>query len=255
MAESWDYYSCLVDDLPSYIFVDLRLEPETPDVQRPWLLRVSLKLQFAAELGESHELEEETLQAIDDRLCDALHFDHDARYVGMMLCDAHREYFFYAPDPTGLEATVEELMLDSPMYEYRTTLIRDRQWKTYSELLFPSDMDLQLIRCRRRMDEMLRRGMHAAELRELKHSLTFPTDAARCRFVKKIREVGLKVQALYELPQEAPELPCKLNLVRSDRFEPRRLEAVVSTLFRSAEECGGDYEGWQPVDDVELQAG
>src|SRR5262245_21095072 len=119
MSADWEFYICPVDDRPALVFVDLGLCDEVPDPERPWLLRVTVKMLIVRDDGLGDQEETEALYAIEDGLFEALARGLGARYVGRITSQGNRDLFYYSNSDEGFTDAADTIMAGFSKYEYQ----------------------------------------------------------------------------------------------------------------------------------------
>ena len=222
MAEEWDFYLTTVDDHPASIFVDLGQAETAPEVQRPCLLRVSVKMQVAREDGLSDDEETETLYAIEDELFAGISRGLRARYVGRITSQGNRDYFYYGQSAEGFAAAVARAFAGFPVYEFACADAPDPEWDIYFDLLHPGALDMQTIQNRRVVDRLTSSGDDLSQPRDVDHWLYFPSEHSRDQFAAQVEGEGFRVEPFAAEKPDA-EFGFGLHLTRNDRPRGHRV--------------------------------
>lgn len=245
MAENWDVYLCSVDDQPAIIYLDLGQLETAPEVKRPWLLRVTIPLRHPEDDGMSGESEADLLYEIEDELFECVAKGLKARYVGRVTTQGRRDFFFYARSAEGFEEAVTQALAEFPDYSFELEDRDDSEWDVYTNLLYPSDLDLQGIETRQVLESMEQNGIDLTVPRTVEHLVSFPSHEARTAFVEQVQPEGFECEEA-ELDDEiGMEFPYGLRIKRQDRLELQTFDPLVADLFIRADDCGGSYDGWE----------
>lgn len=244
MAEDWDVYVCQIDDQPAAVFVDLGRAESAPEPKRPWLLRVQVPLRIPRPDGLSDQDETETLYEVEDELFAAVAQGLRACYVGRVTSQGRRELFYYGHSAEGFEPAVARAAARFPQYEITSRAQEDRDWDVYTDLLYPSDLDMQSIQNRRVVDHLTAEGDNLAQPREIVHWLYFPSEHSREQLIQQVENDGFATE-LFQTEKPDDEFAYGLRLVRNDRAELDFLDPLVSDLFLRAQSAGGEYDGWE----------
>jgi uncharacterized protein (TIGR01619 family) len=243
MNEDWDFYLSTVDDHPASVFVDLKQIETAPDESRPWLLRVSVPMKSPRDDGLTDREEADLLDAIEDELFAAVARILRARYIGRITTQGAREHFYYGSSAAGFAEGVAKAMLRFPQNEAACRDQADPQWETYSNLLFPSDLDLQSIHNRRLVNQLTENGDDLSQPRDIDHWLYFPSEESRDQFLVQIAGNGFRAESFLDKETDVP-FRFGVRLIRSDRVELETIDGIVTDLLLRAENSGGAYDGW-----------
>lgn len=244
MAEDWDFYVATVDDHPASLFVDLGQIEQAPDVDRSWLLRVALPLRNPRGDGLSDPEETDVLYAIEDRLFAELGKGLRARYVGRVTTQGRREHFYYATSADGFEEAATRALAEYPLYAASCRAAHDPDWTTYSNVLFPGDLEMQSIQTRRVVLQLSEHGDDLSQPREIDHWVLFPSEEARDHFL--IQVAGNRFRAVSSLSDDpSDKFRYVVRLTRTDRVELETIDGLVTDLFLRAQSCEGEYDGWE----------
>lgn len=244
MAEDWDVYVCQIDDQPAAVFVDLGRAQAAPEPKRPWLLRVQIPLLTPRPDGLSDQEETEALYELEDELFAAVAQGLRACYVGRITSQGRREMFYYGKSAEGFEPAVQKAAARFPQYEITSRAQEDRDWDVYSDLLYPSDLDMQSIQNRRVVDRLAESGDDLSQSREIAHWLYFPSEHARNQLIEQVEGEGFAAET-FQTEKPDDEFAFGLRLVRNDHAALDFLDPLVADLFLRAQNCGGEYDGWE----------
>mgnify|MGYP001432396449 CR=1 FL=1 len=148
MSDRWDFYMCMVDGVLSSIFVDLGLRDAVPQPERPFCLRVGLRLLRDHPRGLSHADEVPALDALEESLVEVVADRLDGVYEARITGGGGRRFYFHVgrDDPEALEACVAHVRTSAPDYPVETDIHRDPGWRVYLDFLYPNRLGFQFIR-------------------------------------------------------------------------------------------------------------
>jgi hypothetical protein len=246
VKHQWDFYRCLVNDASASIFLDLTLQADAPQPERPHLLSVWVYMLNPRLDGLSNSNEETQLFEIEDRLAAVLADRAGALYVGRITTSGRREYYYYATAATGFEAAVSEGMSVFPAYRHDCDEQDDAQWLQYLELLYPPPREMQRIRDRWVVETLEENEDLLHVPREVDHYLYFPSEQSRQVFVAQANGAGFAVKDTIP-PDAATERPNRfgLRIVRSHPVDLKTVDSLVTELIDRAVAVGGEYDGWE----------
>jgi hypothetical protein len=241
--DEWDFYPCRVDDAPASIFLNLRFENVSPERRPDTLYWLRIEMLDKDEHGMGSASEAEVLYPVEDQLTEGAR----ARgfvYVGRLRTDGLWKLTFYGPNDRldVLRALAKDVGgLDGR--EVETGSKADPGWDYYREFLLPDAERRQWMQDRRLVDLLQENGDPLQVPRRVDHWLYFPNADARKSFVNDAAREGFAIEQLIDEPTN--EYSCGARVHRVDSVELEDIHKVVMTLYRSAEEHDGCYDGWE----------
>jgi len=255
MTDQWDFYFCTVNDSLASIFLNMGLREQAPLPAKPWLLWVWIYFRSPREDGLSNSDEAPTLHQIENALASALSETCGAILGGRITTEGRREFYFYGETCDGFEITAKNCLAAFPEYRFDLQSEQDPEWKQYFDALYPSPRDMQRMANRDVLDALERNGDVHTIVREVDHTLDFPSETARKRFCNQVLEQG------YRLTQESEfegERGFRMTVSRDHSVDQDTIDEIVLNLMELAEQFGGEYDGWgttamTEVDSTQLQ--
>lgn len=242
--EDWDFYFSNVDDIISSFYIDLGLSKVAPLTDKPNLVWVSVNMNNPREDGLSSNEEFDTLLAIEDRLQEFIINNHNSTYAGRLTTDGRRDFYFYMGDTTLFDKTISESMVAFPNYTFDFGIKEDNQWEQYFNFMYPNPRQIQSIQNRRVIDNLEKNGDPLTKARAVDHWIYFKTDSDRTEFLKKIEPLKFDIVSGDEKTSFG-DFPYKLHISRIDKVDLDSVDNYVLDLWEFANECNGDYDGWE----------
>jgi uncharacterized protein (TIGR01619 family) len=242
--EDWDFYFSNVDDIIGSFYIDLGLVKVAPLDDKPNLVWVSVNMKNPREDGLSSNEEFDTLSDIEDRLREFILNKHKSTYVGRLTTDGRRDFYFYMGDTTLYDKTISESMVAFPTYTFDFGIKEDRQWEQYLNFIYPNPRQFQSIQNRRVVDNLEKNGDPLTKARQVDHWIYFKTDGDRTNFLKKIEPLKFDIVSSDEKTSFG-DFPYKLHISRVDNVDHDSVDNYVLELWEFANECNGDYDGWE----------
>lgn len=242
--EDWDFYFSNVDDIIGSFYLDLGLAKVAPLVDKSNLVWISVNMNNPREDGLSSNEEFDTLSAIEDRLQEFINGKHNSIYVGRLTTDGRRDFYFYMGDTTLHDKTISESMVAFPTYTFDFGIKEDRQWEQYLNFIYPNPRQFQSIQNRRVVDNLEKNGDPLTKARQVDHWIYFKTDGDRNDFLKKIEPLKFDIVSGDEKTSFG-DFPYKLHIFRVDNVDLDSVDDYVLELWEFANECNGDYDGWE----------
>jgi hypothetical protein len=110
MAENWQFYFSYRDGKIASTAVNLALWDVAPDLTRPYLLGIRVKMKNPNERGLSSLSEGSVFDGIDAHLSSALKERFNAIVVGNVTTDGRWEFYYYATSNNEFPAFALEIM-------------------------------------------------------------------------------------------------------------------------------------------------
>ncbi|HRG16517.1 MAG TPA: DUF695 domain-containing protein [Pseudomonadota bacterium] len=242
MSKDWVVYACAVEGRPATVYLDMAIAEDAPLERLPVAAWVQLRMQQPREDGLSSDDELDVLKAIEEALVAGL-TDKSTAYVGCITTNGRRDFHFYTAAAAGWKERVSSALRAFPTHAFTCASRPDREWDIYFDRLSPSDEDRERIQNRRICDALQRSGERFAVARPIEHSAYFPSDAARAQFVDRVTPMGCRVVEMLE-PEELGE-QFGVRVAALGIPSHAQIDALVLPLFHAANECGGEYDGWE----------
>ena len=242
--EDWGFYFSNVDDIIGSFYIDLGLVKVAPLVDKPNLVWFSVNMNNPREDGLSSNEEFETLSAIEDRLQEFINSKHNSIYAGRLTTDGRRDFYFYMGDTTLYDKSISESMVAYPSYTFDFGIKEDRLWESYLNFMYPNPRQFQSIQNRRVIDNLEKNGDPLTKARPVDHWIYFKTESDRADFLEKIKPLKFDIVSGDEKTSFG-DFPYKLHISRIDKVDLDSVDDYVLDLWEFANECNGDYDGWE----------
>ncbi len=242
--EEWDFYLSNVESVIGSFYIDLGLITIAPINDKPNLVWISLKMNYPGEDGLSSNEEFDKLVEIEDRLKEFISVKHNSIYAGRLTNNNHRDYFFYFEDTTIYDKTISEALVAFPSYRYEFGTKEEQNWETYLDFLYPDPRQFQSIQNRRVIENLEENGDLLTKERQVDHWIYFETQNDRAQFLTKIKGDGFQI-VNQDFEIESSDFPYSLQIARVDKVDIDSIDDCVLNLWELAEECNGNYDGWE----------
>jgi uncharacterized protein (TIGR01619 family) len=245
MTDRWDFFFASIDGDIASIFVNLSLEDEAPVARHTNLVVVRLTMREPRDDGLSSDDEYAALSIIDETLYGQVCEKANAIYAGRVTYAGLRDFYYYAVNADAAGKAVVKAMHEIPDYKYEILSQTDADWTTFKSFLLPSPRDRQRMGNRNAADQLRESGDPLTEAREIDHWAYFPSPAARDAFVSKAQAIGYNLRAASEPDSATDGNAYGAQIFRSDVPGNELFDAITAELAKLAQECGGDYDGWE----------
>ena len=242
MSKDWEWYSGEVDGRPASVFLDMAIAEDAPLAHLPVAAWVQLPLLRPRDDGLPDNEEGEALDAIEAALAAALVAKSTA-YVGRLATNGRCDFHFYTGAASGWKERVRLALQGFPGYAFTCGSRPDREWDIYFDRLSPTEEDLMRIQNRRLCDALQRSGERFEQARPIEHSAYFPDASARARFVDRATQAGCRVIEMLEPEARGEQFGVRVSAIGIPSHQS--IDALTLPLFRAADDCGGEYDGWE----------
>lgn len=231
-----EFYELLDDEnVPYRCDVELDLIEEAPQEERPLLLWLFLKADSVTE----------SLESFTEDLKSMLSSNLDAVFAGRVMKDGWAEFYFYAPQAKRFENVSSEVMTRHGGYVYERGSSRDSKWEMYTDNLYPDAYGLLSIQNRHTVSALVEAGDNLSIPREVEHYLFFQTKSSMERAVAQLASHGFEVKEYVN--DDESDYGYGVVLVKSEPITPEIVEETTTSLYESAIQEHGHYEGWSTV--------
>ncbi len=231
-----EFYELLDDEnIPYRCDVELDLIGEAPQEERPSLLWLFVK---------ADSLDERLVQFTDD-LKATLESSMDAVFVARVIKEGWAEFYFYAPQSKRFENLSSEAMNRHGGYAYERGSSRDSKWEMYIDNLFPDPYGLLSIQNRHTIRALLEAGDDLGIAREVEHYLFFQTKSAMDRAVSQLASHAFEVKEY--VTDDENDYAYGVVLIKTEPITPETVDETTTSLYESAMQEHGHYEGWSTV--------
>lgn len=231
-----EFYELLDDEnVPYRCDVELDLLEEAAQEERPWLLWLFVKADSVTD----------ALESFTKDLTTTLSSSVDAVFAGRVMKEGWAEYYFYAPQSKRFENISSEVMNRHGGYVYERGSSRDSKWEMYSDNLYPDAYGLLSIQNRHTISALVDAGDDLTLPREIEHYLFFQTKSSMERAVAQLASHGFAVKEY--VSDEESDYAYGVVLVKSEPITPEVVEETTTSLYESAIQEHGNYEGWSTV--------
>ncbi|WP_299986884.1 DUF695 domain-containing protein [uncultured Pontibacter sp.] len=241
----WEVYFCDINDRPACVSVDLAFEnlAPIPEQHRAFELVVALQ-QPDADGFPADEAEWEQLEAIEEALVEAFQNSLQAAFVGKLLHDGKRSFYFYSGQEALPEVIATNVMQQFPNYTFAANNLLDSDWGLYLDFLFPEPADMQSIRNSRILRMMEEQGDEHHIPRSVSHFVSFATEEDRTAFKSESEGAGYTLVQEGENQNES-DVPFSIIIAKVQGVTEEEIHTTTLGLWQLAEAFNGVYGGWQ----------
>lgn len=243
VPDEWDFYFCRVDDRAASIFLNFWFRGEGPIKSADSLYWCQIEILEPGEHGMGEGNDAKALQDIEDAIAENAQkagFYH----VGRLRNDGRWQLVFYGPQE--LESTLRRIVADiipDSEREYFVGSKLDSEWSYYLDFLFPNAERWQWIMDRKVIENLQSEGDPLTQPRRVDHWAYFDSPTSRDEFVNVVSTQGFEVERKADDGQGKRSFSAQFFRIDSVQLED--IHEVVMTLVRTADNLGGEYDGWE----------
>ena len=242
--QDFEFYMAAVEDRPASIVLDLAAAPHAPVATHPLLVEIRVPmlqprpdgLRDAAELEPLGELEDQFVEALEDKV--------DAIYAGRLVTDGTTSMYLYVPE--AHRAALDDLpaLTGAPPgdYEPEWAVVDDPEWRQYLDFLTPDDYARQSIWNRRLLQVFTEQGDALEVARPIDHMAFFPSRVRAEEAALALRNAGFTTDELVAPADE--DRGWGLGFHRADHLIDGRPDEFVGEILDLILPLDGDYDGW-----------
>ncbi|HZF70728.1 DUF695 domain-containing protein [Sulfuricurvum sp.] len=231
-----EFYELLDDEnIPYRCDVELDLIEEAPQEYRPSLLWLFVKADAVTE----------SLESFTQDLIATLNTSLDAVFAGRVMKEGWAEFYFYAPQSKRFENISSDVMNRHGGFVYERGSSRDSKWEMYSDNLYPDAYGLLSIQNRHTIAALVEAGDDLNIPREVEHYLFFQTKSSMERAIAQLASHGFNVKEYVN--DDESDYGYGVVLIKNEAITPEIVEETTTSLYESAMQEHGLYEGWSTV--------
>lgn len=231
-----EFYELLDDEnIPYRCDVELDLLNESPQEERPYLLWLFIKADSLTD----------TVESFSRDLIETLQTSLDAVFAGRVMKEGWGEFYFYAPQSKKFENVTSEVMNRHGGFAYERGSSRDAKWEMYHDNLYPDGYGLLGIQNRHIIAELEEAGDNLSIPREIEHYLFFQTKSSLERAVAQLTSHDFTVKE--NVNDDENDYAYGVILVKSEAVTPEIIQETTTSLYETAIQEHGYYEGWSTV--------
>jgi hypothetical protein len=236
--DTWDFYSCSIDDLPHSTFVNLSIANRAPIAELPMFKAIEVTL-----LHPNPDTQMST-NAEFDRLSDMEDFiqtfdSEELLFIGRQTGAGKRKFYFYSAPTQDMATLIEAFTTTFPEYHQTSFQFEDPKWQTYLNDLYPNDIAFNEIGNRHVVFQLAEYGDDGQTPRTIDHNIIFTDKSASKEFENIATAMGFSVsvkrQGIFNRTYD-------VLLQKTD--SPVALDPVTMDLKNRAKQLGGEYDGW-----------
>ncbi len=249
MEEDWDLYLTYLDDEKALIMIDLAVARVAPVLSYHYLFGVQFAILHPTEDGFYTDAEQERIFAIEDRIADVYRDEAHAKHVASVTMSGARMLYFYAESDEFLAGLVGKIASEFPDYEFNYLLEQDAPWNFYFNVLYPSPLDLQIMKNRQMLKLMKEHGEDLTQVREVTHWFYFDNGASRKQAEVRLQDGGCEILDDNFFDEQIPGYNFGLRVLMRHNMTMETMLEVTYALFDFIEQYDGIYDGWDIIPD------
>ncbi len=249
MPQDWDAYVTYLDDEKALISLDLEVAKVAPVLSYMHLLGIQFTFKNPTEDGFYTAEEQPKLFEIEDRIAEVYKAEAHAKHVATITTGGGRMMYFYAEDDEYLAALVGKIAHEFNDYDFNYLLEKDAPWNFYFNIVYPTLLDMQIIKNRRMIKLMEEQGEDLNEVREVTHWFFFNNGASRKQASVRMRDGGCEILDDNFFDERVPEYNFGMRVLIKHNMTQETMLNVTYALYDFIEKYEGIYDGWNIIPD------
>jgi regulator of RNase E activity RraB len=236
--DTWDFYSCSIDDLPHSTFVNLSLTERAPIADLPIFKAIEVTLlQPNPDTQMSTNAEFDRLSEMEDFIQT---FDSEELvFIGRQTGAGKRKFYFYAASSHDMTSVIDAFSKAFPEYHQTSFQFEDPKWQTYQNDLYPNDIAFNEIGNRHVVFQLAEYGDDGQTPRTIDHNIIFTDKSASKEFEGITAAMGFEVTS-----KRRGLFNHTYDVLLQKTDSPVALDPITMDLKNRAEQLGGEYDGW-----------
>ncbi|MEF3351811.1 DUF695 domain-containing protein [Paenibacillus sp. GYB006] len=240
MSDHWDIYFCEIEDKFSSIVLDMDIWKEIDKSEYPYPKVLRIPIKNPGESGIPTNDEAELINDLEERINNEI---IDVGFnVGRITTDGLRDVVYYFSKQYELEKVAEKYFLEHG-YEIEVhNMEEENPWDFYFDFLYPNKYQKQHMGNRNVVEQLRESGDKLEEPRRVDHWIYFQSTEDKDRFEAKVKLLSFNISSN---PSNDEEIYSQIY--RHDDVDFHSINEVTDSLIDLAEECNGDYDGWESM--------
>lgn len=240
MDEQWEYFLCTIGEFAASIFVDVSAINHLASCPGN-LVQLSVIYKNPREDGLPTKAEFAAVRDLEDSIQEAI--GSDDRYVGRRTFNKQRQFYIYSAFDEAHWRSFAAKLADRSGYIIRVDYQEDPAHAGYTEDLYPSIDDWQVIEDLRVIERLRSEGDDGSTSRPIDHWAYFPSEDSARSFASWAKSQGFT--ELRESSHATDRGDYQVRLTHEGTVKIREIGNKTIALNRAARDHGGNYDGWE----------
>ncbi len=242
MQEYWERYMKPIEGHPAIVSFNAGVADNVPDTTLMYVGFVKVLLQQPKENGLITDEESDDIAAVEDRLeMESLRY-RSGKYIGRIITQGTVHFIYYLKLNFEWSDTVAAAMNKFLQYDYECGSRDDASWEVYSNLLFPTTKEWQIIVNHHACKRLEEQGDNLHVKRAIEHTMYFQTMEERTECSQCIEAEGFTIQ---QKAHDTDNDYYTLRFYRMDAPYYYDIDAITIQLIDLGEKFRGEYDGWE----------
>lgn len=249
---NYELYVSHMDEGNALVQVDVSLNRLAPVPAYHWLLGIQVEMQNPDMDGFYTEEEAPRLLAIQERVVELLETDGQARYVGTVTYAGTRMLYFYGKDESYLAPLVGNIAAEFSDYDFNFMSENDGPWRFFFSALYPSDLDMMLIRNRHLLENLAEAGLDLRATYPISYYFYFQDGASRAQAAARFAILGYEIIDDHMLVEALEPMSLGLKILARHDLNYETVTEKNYECFEVMEDYIGIFDGWElaPAEDI-----
>ncbi len=243
MQEYWEEYMKPIGGHPALVSFNAQVADFVPDMEYMYVGFAKVKLKAPTAEGLVSKDEQDDVGFIEDRLeMESLRY-RAGKYIGRIITQGEINFIYYLKLDFEWGDTVNAAAKYFEEYSFESGSRMDMEWEVYQKLLFPTDIEWQIIQNHHTCKQLQEEGDTLKTPRAIEHKIYFESSDARASFLEEIEKEGF--QKLQEVELENAPLTFGLKFYRIDAPFYYDIDSLTLSLIDKGRAYGAQYDGWE----------
>lgn len=182
------------------------------------------------------------LCSLGDALVESIEKQCNALLAGRITTEGRREYYFYGESERPLESAIKFGLAEYADYKYWYGSKRDPKWRHYLDVLYPTEVQMRMIRNEKVLDVLEKHGDKPELPREVRHWAYFKSEPSAQNYGRELQAMGY---VLVDEVHRTKDGQFGISFVRTQPVTYQEINRTTEELHHLALQHGGEYDGWE----------
>lgn len=242
--DEWDVYMAQYEKGAGSTVINMSAKNTAPDKKFPFVLVTGVSFPGCSAEGLPAMEQFDDLYKISDTIENALKRTVGYRHVATFTYQCQRLDYFYINDTALIRDMLQKVYSKHfALYEPYINIKEDKVWEAYLDFLYPNKETQEYMRNQKVVLKLQEAGDKLEKPRKVDHWLYFNSEQDRDCMIAFVKEKNFTIEKKDKSDQF--KMPYSLQISRIDKADLYNITVVTLELSKKAEECKGDYDGWE----------
>lgn len=226
------------------IEVDLALLNYAPIPMMNWLMGLQIELQEPNEDGHVSEEERDQIEAMKTSFIEIMDEEAHGKYVGTVAYGGMIMVYFYGKDESLLAPLVGSFAAVHDDYDFNFMTENDGQWNFYFNALYPTELEMTLIRNQDILARLYEDGVDLTEPVPVNYYFYFQEGPDRAKCASMFSLEGFEVVDDKAYVESMDPLPMGLHIRMTHPLDPITMAEKTYDIYDIIGDSIAVVDGW-----------